>query len=662
MEAKLVNEGGLPKFQINGKIVSPLIYALSDTPLGHAENPWSKKAINEFHNAGIDLVGIVCDLQEDWHDDGSYYPASIIKEIKGVLAVNPSAKILIRLNVTPTYPWMRKHPEELIKYYGVECTDTGLGACVKSKDGTREIKASFFSEKWKKDVGDLFAVMKKGFVKEGVLDSVMAIQPAYGTCGEWHMYGKYHAGKDGYEADYSRPALEFFRAYLKKKYKTKERLSAAWGENVDFDTAELAPPAMRLEHVNFGEGVNYLLPEKSMRSLDSFKCYQLGAPVAISYYAKRIKKVFGEGMLVGSFYGYFFGCGDVYSRMLETEMLFKDKKVDFFASPSAYSANKYAGNYSMPRCLLESMRLNGKLFICEMDQGYESWSQYWGEKTKTYKCADEEEYSAILKRNVGEQLVHGTGAWFFDHLLPGDPYDFKVGYWDKPCRMQTVADIKKFADRLTEKKSFESVSDVLMVYDTESIYYLGSCEAQNTYMNFDLLNAVAKSGAGYDSIMLSDVKKVDLEKYKCVVFVYCAYLSKTDYNFIKKTVMKNGRTVGFIGGSGFIIGNKSGAENTKKLLGKSGAEAFYSKRKEYSIFYAPHYVTDPDYFRKIFKRAGAHIYTEGGEVVATGNGMVMIHEKGVKTTKLNLPSGIVKIKNPECATYVFDVKTGEKVL
>lgn len=662
MKAKLVNDGGLPKFSIDGENVSPIIYALSDCPVGYSDLPWSQKAIGDFRAAGINLVGVVCDLQEDWHEDGSYYPASIIKEIKGVLAVNPSAKILIRLNVTPTYPWMRKHPEELIKYYGVECTDTGLGACVKSKDGSREIKASFFSEKWKKDVGDLFVKIKNGLNKAGVLDSVMAIQPAYGTCGEWHMYGKYHAGKDGYEADYSRPALEFFRAYLKKKYKTKEKLSAAWGENVDFDTAELAPPEMRLQHVNYGEDANFLLPEKSMRALDSLKCYQLGAPTAISYFAKRLKKVFGEGLLVGSFYGYFFGCGDVYSRMLETGLLFNDKNVDFFASPSAYTANKRAGNYSMPRCLLESMRLNGKLFICEMDQGYESWSCYPDSDKITYKCADEQEYSAILKRNVAEQLVRGTGAWFFDHVLPGDKYDFKVGYWDKPCRMQTVAEIKMFADKLTAKKSFESVSDVLMVYDDESIYYLGSCETHNTYSNFDFLDALSKSGAGYDNVLLADLKNVDLDKYKCVVFVYCAHMKKSNYGFIKKTVMKNGRTVGFIGASGFIIDNKSGFENTKKLLGKNGDKAFFSKRKNYSIFYEPHYVTKPEFFRKVFKKAGAHIYTDGGEVVATGNGMVMIHEKGIKRTALKLKGGVIKIKNPECATYVFDVTTGEKVL
>ena len=116
--------------------------------------------------------------------------------------------------------------------------------------------------------------------------------------GEWHFYGKYY-GDGAFEGDYSQSMLRFFRKYLKKKYKMEENLRKAWGENVTFETAQLATPSMR--HA-LQENNAYRYPERSMRAIDSLKCLQLGAPYAISKFAKQLKQEWGEGLLVGAFY------------------------------------------------------------------------------------------------------------------------------------------------------------------------------------------------------------------------------------------------------------------------------------------------------------------------------------------------------------------------
>ena len=411
--AEIKRENGYPALYIDGKRIPPLMYALTDHPYGRANTEFGRKNLPYFYELGINLVSVCTSIERDWKADGSYnaeHPIACIKEVK---ALHPNAKIYFRLNLTPPYWWMRKYPEELIEYYGVPSVDTGEGRSVTEKDKTKEIRASFVSARWIRDVNKVLRKFCQAIKESGLGEEVVAVQVAYGAYGEWHMYGKYY-GNDTYEADYSQPMRTFLRKYLKKKYKTVENLQNAWGEKVTFDTAELATPEMR--HT-LQDNDTYRYPEYSMRALDSLKCFQLSAPYAISKFAKQLKKSWGGGLLVGSFYGYYFGCGDVFSRMLEPHLLFKDKNVDFLAAPNAYTANKFSGNAAFLRYCAESMRLNGKLFLSEMDQGYKAFYNYRG-KGNAYFCENNQEYNALVKRNIMENVLRGMGRGILTTTTP----------------------------------------------------------------------------------------------------------------------------------------------------------------------------------------------------------------------------------------------------
>ena len=657
-------ENGYPALYVDDQRTAPLMYALHDHPLGVPRSEFAKKNIPYFHKLGIDLISVCTSIDRDWKEDGSYDAAHLIDCIKAVKALHPDAKLYFRLNLTPPYWWMRKYPEELIRYYGVDSVDSGPGRNSTEKDNSKEIRVSFVSQRWHRDVKKVLKQLCKVLQAGGYSKDVFSVQLAYGTHGEWHMYGQYY-GNNTYEGDYSQPMVEFFRKYLKKKYKTSEALCNAWGEQVSFETAELATPEMR--HA-LQDNDRYRYPECSMRAIDSLKCFQLSAPYAISKFAKQLKESWEGDLLVGAFYGYYFGCGDVFSRMLEPHLLLGDKNVDFFAAPNAYTANKFSGNAAFLRYCAESMRLNGKLFWNEMDQGYKAFYNYRG-NGNVYLCENNEEYNALVKRNAMENVLRGMGAWYFDHNHPEDFYKpEKIGYWDDPERLQALKEIQEFTQELPKiRPVYQSSADVLVVFDTESVYYYGiggaAQDKNNTYNHFDFADALAKSGVAYDMIWLYDLKKCNLSQYKCVLFVSCDAMRKKEYDYIRKKVMGGGRTVAFMCNNGYILEGKTSVDNMTALYGCLPQEGYWEEaRKGYRIVGVSEYQYDSAFYRRLFKDAGAHIYTDGDEVICVANDFVMLHCKDKTATTLHLKCGDVIVKNEKYTTKVYDNLTGQRWL
>ena len=662
--AEIKQENGYPALFIDGKRTAPLMYALTDHPLGRPNTEFGRKNLPHFYNIGVNIVSVCSSIEKDWKEDGSYDAAHPITCIKEVKQLHPNAKIHFRLNLTPPYWWMRKYPKELIKYYGVDSVDTGAGRNVTEKDKTKEIRASFVSERWIRDVNKVLKQFCQALKASGFSEEVVSVQVAYGAYGEWHMYGKYY-GDDAYEGDYSQPMLRFFRKYLKKKYKTEQSLEKAWGEKVRFETAELATPSMRHQ---LQDNNTYRYPEYCMRAIDSLKCFQLSAPWAISKFAKTLKQAWGEGLLVGTFYGYYFGCGDVFSRMLEPHLLLNDKNIDFLAAPNAYTANKFSGNAAFLRYCAESVRLNGKLFLSEMDQGYKAYFNYRG-KGNVYLCENNQEYNALVKRNVMENVLRGMGAWYFDHNHPEDFYKSeKIGYWDDPERLQALQEIQDFTEKIPViREKYSPCADVLVVFDTESVYYYGvgggEQDKNNTYNHFDFADALAKSGVAYDIIWLYDLQKCDLSKYKCVLFVSCDAMRKKEYEYIRKTVMGGGRTVAFICNNGYILDNKTAVSNMTKLYGEEIKDGYYeTERDDYRLVTVSGYQYKPSFYRELFRKSGAHIYTDNDEVLCVANDLVMLHCKEKPVTTLHLKSGDITIENEKYTTKVYDNLTGQRLL
>ncbi len=657
----ITEDKGKPELIVNGKKTVPLWYALSTFP---AANPWkdcSQNGVKNFADCGIDIVCVCTNLYEGWQENGEYNPESLYDSIRAVITANPNAKIITRLQLNAPYWWLRKYPEEQMKFFRrkeidgkmqyveVQNTDRGTyGDYIFDRSiPVEELKASMASERFLYDCGEMIKQLCKKVKSHSLGQYLIGIQVAYGNCGEWHCWG-------GPEGDYSKPMQKLFKKIIKERYKTEKELQRFYGVGATFEGVELSSPQERIEAY---ESANpCLMPEKHARIIDSLRTYSVASAEAIRYFCKCIKET-ETNLLAGAFYGYFFEAEWVYSAHLETKRVYEDNNVDFLAGPSGYTVNKMAGNANILRHVAESCRLNGKLFLCEMDQGFSANMSGGGGK-QIYTCKTEQEYDKIVKRNIMENILLGNGAWYFDHRISANYCLYeKEGYWNQPDRLNTVSQIQKACEKI-QAKEYKKTTDVLVVVDTERLYYKGGESAPVAFVQ-----ALLKSGAGVDRIFLADLEKCDIEHYKCVLFLHCIALDKRTYEYVCNKVLAGGRTVVFTNDFALIVDNATALGNFEKILGtkRTGQYREYSK-ENCVICDMPKLIKDKDFYHDLFKRAGAHIYTDNGEVVIADNEMVMMHCKDTPKTVLHLHCGDVEIENGEVNTVIYNTCTGERIL
>ena len=623
---------GAPLLLVDGKPTAPLWYALSDIPAAKAWKECSQRAIRNFSIQGIDIVCVDTDLYKGWNESGEYDPETLFGDIRAVLTANPNARIVTRLHLNPPYWWLRKHREELVGYVKKEfvdgvwqysapkLTDSGEygDRTIARKHLPYEMRASIGSSVWINDTCNVLKQLCEKVKAHPLGRSLIGIQIAYGHCGEWHMWS---------DSDYGQAMQGAFRRMLKDEY-TSEQLRRYYGENVNVDSVKMATKKEVDDAFSeVGDGV--LSMDRYALIVDTLRVFSYASAEAIRSICRCIKEAWGE-ILAGAFYGYFFSTGGADAAHSEVERIYKDKNVDFLAAPCAYGDNKRSGNMNMLRYVAESCRINGKLMLCEMDQGYRSVNR--ASADGAYVCESESEYSAIMKRNVVENLLLGCGAWFYDHrFVPSSIYE-KEEYWATPERLDTVGQIVDFGKR-TLARQYRKTTDVLLVVDAGYCY-----RTKTVSTGFEFINALGKSGAGFDRLFLTDTDICDVSGYKCVIFADCVTLGDVRYRPLAERIRANGTSVVLIGATD---------------------RSFFA---DDSSVYMRTPVTDPSYWKELFRSCGAHIYTEGGEVTVADNGMVMVHCKDIPETLLHLPCGDVRIKNERFSTVVYDCQSGQRLL
>ena len=657
---------GKTEMIVGGKKIAPIWYTLTDIPEGRKPwVEWAQTAIHNFGKAGIDVVSVSAYLYEAWQENGDCDISIFLKEVEAIVKANPNARIIPRLNLNAPYWWLRKYPQEQIKYYTkkeidgvmqyVEVQNTDSGDYDPYVFGMpyEEMKASYASKQWLNDTSKALEKFCKAVKAHPLGDYVIGIQVAYGTCGEWHYFGNVYDGK--MVPDFSAPMQEFFREVVKEQYGTLEELKKYYGKDATFENVEMATAEERESYFKMDEHErgDFLLQETHARVIDSMRTYSLSAANAISHFCQCVKEASDGEWLAGAFYGYSIWSLGAKGAHGEIVRLLQDKNIDFFASPSGYDFNKESGNVNVNRQILESTRLYGKICICEMDQGYASVNM----RTKGhYVCESEEEYAAIMKRNVLELVLHGHGTWYFDHT------DFMNGlkegsYWNKKERMDAITDIQRACEKIVEKP-FKKTTDVLIVFDVESKYYI-SYDA----FKFPLLDAIGKSGAGVDFVYLQDLKRCDLSRYQCVVFNHCRVMTSEIYEYIKNTVMSDNRTVLIMDEFATVVDKVGSYARLSEIVKTELANGYHEYEMENcKICHSKELITDKAFYRDLFAKAGCHIYTENGEVVIADNELVMVHCRDLPKTKLHLHCGDIEIENEKFSTVVYNTITGEKIL
>lgn len=681
---------GKPCLFIDGKLTPPILYGLSDIPGSNSNTAQAHRNIKNFAEKGINLVNIDTGIHLGWFKAEEYDPSAVIAEIGEVLVANPHAKVLIRLHLNPPYWWLRDNPDECIIYRtkagDVFGTDNGESDRLIRNDFEKQMRVSLASEKW---INEASAILKKlcEFLKdtpEG--DAILGFQVACGIFGEWHQWG----------IDVSHPMQERFKKFVKEKYATEEELKKAYNdENVNFENLRFSP-----EVFLDGDCGNFRDPRFSKLIIDSQKCIQTSCTDAILTFCKVIKDVL-PNVLTGCFYGYLLGVGGNLMTIeghLEVDTLFQNKKlIDFLCGPFCYLDNRLPDGVPIQRGLLESCRINGVLWLTEMDQFPTCVEELGGD------IALKQETISILRRNVLQPLLAGQGLWYYDHrvqprFVKDKPHLAylssiyrKLGWWEKDYLLKEIEDLQKIAKKITASQ-YTPQADVLLVYDTESYY----CCAKVNDEVYPIHKAVASMGVAYDCIYLKDIDKTDIKRYKCVIMVNC-YMIDAHKRAVLKNLLESKTTV-WLYAAGFCNGETLDIKNISETVGinlkltqNTTADGIKANQTAYSPFLAVddknaspilkynngeiaaakkennYWVAFQSLPKEVIEAAimqsGAHRYLLTGDTVMAGGDFIAINCTHGGTFDLFLKNGkIVNITLEKYTTAVFDANTGERLL
>lgn len=650
--AEVRGHRGKPTLFVKGQPVPASFYALTDCPGGrYSWEEAPRAAMREFVDAGFRLFQLDLFLEECWTRPGPLSVELARKQIRGVLDLCPDAAVVLRWHVNAPPWWKEAHPEELTRYANGDFETPERTQPVRplQDDLRRTKRASLASELWYEDARAKTIELLRGLEKTEEGKALAGLHVACGVYGEWHYWGFMRN-----EPDVSAP--------MQKRY---AQFRTAHGK------AAAAVPGVE-ERKALDEGI-FRDPRRREAVIDYYRCQQELVAERIVGLCETVKKNWPRPLVTGTFYGYFFSMFDRQATggHLCLKQVLESKHVDYLSAPQAYgTAFRDPGGCGISRALVDSVRRNGKLFLDEMDQT-PSWA--WRNDVDTaFELKNLALDSALLRRNVFESFTRGAGLWYYD-FGPAN----HAGWWLDRRLMAEIRRIREVVNRYHER-DYAPAADVLMVFDTETFYYTGSVQGTDPLTDPLAVNrtigAAWASGVALETVHLSDLERMDLSRYKAIVFANTWTLTAGQRAMVRN--LSKGRHVVFQGLPGYCDGTRLSAEFAREATGLDlrpvsgqafspalgvGGEA--GLKRQGNVWFSTTPVTTAAGWREIFRAAGAHVYTDSGDVIHAGAGLVLLHAKEGGARTLRLRGGrVLELNAPGVASWVFDAETGERLL
>lgn len=693
---------GSPGLYIDEKKVAPVIFALSDIPGSAANTYYAYRNITNFKNCGINLVCIDVEIRNGWYKTSPFDFEAIKAEIADILEINDHSKLILRLHVNAPYWWMKDHPQELVKYKNFETIDDGEQLRLIKNDHNHHIRVSLASELWKKEAGEKLAIVCSQLSETPEGEAVVGIQVALGVNGECLQWGE----------DISQPMVLRFRKMLSEKYRTEEALQKAWGDSsVTFSNAEFRPENEQV----YDYGI-FRNPKKSQQIIDSQIALNLADSEAVVSFCKIIKENWKTPILTGAFFGGYINAALPCGGKLLVDYMFENRQyIDYFSAPFAYMKNRDANSVPVQKGLMESMRVNNAIWLTEMDRRPAGIVDFVdrGDPTRI------DETLGLLRRSVLQPILAGHGFWYYDHKTYSKDTSAngcaggifrKKGWWDNEASLKEIKKLQAVMDDFC-KRPYKPVADALILYSPLSCIY-----SDNPANQYCVLDSIASTGIAYDTAYITDIEKLDFERYKSVIFPDSCFMSFETRNRVVHLIREH-KDIQFLFlyAPGFadtesldvshiseilkmnvveipnntvcpyfdIVDSSVGkleyetciSDKDKPIAPAAAASGVFSQTKENqekticSVFVKENiwYCTSPFPGRQLaldfIKSSKSHRYNLNGNPVMAGGNLVALYSYKGGSTSVYLKSGkkIELIAKP-ISTTVFDAESGEVIL
>jgi len=404
-----------------------------------------------------------------------------------VLEAAPNARFFPRLYLHAPQWWSEQHPDDLVRY------DPGDGKPVLFLHSGNKPAPSWASDAWRRDTAAALRKLIAHVQSSPYADRVIGYHIASGTTEEWMMWG----ANENQWVDYSPVNVRKFRAWLKAKYETNERLQRAWNRrDVTFETAAI--PTRKERERCLGGSLRRIPDEQPV--VDFYLYNSDLVAETIAYFARTVKEAAGRDRIVGVFYGYLLQlCGEQRQQNaghLALAKVLECPDVDFLCSPTSYAFRQLGGEgTSHFMSLLGSVQLHGKLWFDENDIRTSLSPGKPGQWGKPEDVAGD-----ILQQDkeLADVFVNGAAQWWFD-----------VGRnrYDDPRLMERIALYVQRASQVV-RLDRSPVDEIAFVVDERSLTYLRPADPLGRGLLLSQVPALRRIGAPARDYLASDLPRI----------------------------------------------------------------------------------------------------------------------------------------------------------
>lgn len=487
-----------------------------------------------------------------WSKDG-FDVHGAVKEIRKAMKLAPRSRFLLGIDLSAYPEFADEHPEEVWlnekgrKVFGHNVHSAY--ALPKKMDPKRHwYWISNHSLVWRDAVKTNLTELIEELKRTGLSKNIVGV----------HLAGYHDAQFATVHPDYSKPAIEGFRRYLRAKYGNEAALRAAWKDTaVTFDTAS-AP----VVGDNYGRH-NYFDPETERRAID-FQTHLKRAPFAMQEdFARHVKKLFAKDVIVVRWCMSAFG--GTYNSAYDIAPFVRSDAIDILCAQPAYG-RRLPGFPLAVGLPVDSFHRNGKIYFNEFDlRTYGAYTGWEGELAAIQygRAEDAEMWRTINRRLAGQMFARRMGWWYLD----------MAGGWFEPGPIASdIADTVSVGRDLLSRDDGKRCAQVAFAVDEDGaltrnlLAHYFNPDEQRT--NGEQVQALSASGVPVDNWLLDDLLEDPAlaDKYRMIVFWGLYDIDERRRAFLEQ-LARGGRTLVFLAGTGRARGvEKIGFELGEKMF------------------------------------------------------------------------------------------------
>lgn len=683
LTARVVNHNGGMSLEIDGEVQPFTSYKITETPDTEAMLEAARVEVPGMAREGITLCWVP--IFVDWTGPGEYDFSDMDRRIRTVLDLydqhtapgSTPARIVVRIQAAVFTPvWYVKeaadadgNPTNLIEFrnpWGVvdSCTVDELGQqryATQFADRMSTLAISVGDAFWDTHAVDCLKQIIAHVRASDYAHRVFGWLPCAFNTNEWFL----RTFAPEASCDFSAPTQQAFREHL-------------CAQGIDCEDEPVPSPAscMTADHGEFLDPAN---PDSQRVEAFSLWLSNRFADIILNF-ASVLKEAYAEApKLIGFFYGYSLGLSRLQNvsqcGQLAVGRLLEHDDIDFFCSPNEYyfraDEKAFTGSTVMGP-FADSGACCNKLVFLE-DDHRPPWTRAGNAAFSTRDSWHDEMF---FRHIFAQMLSHGQQLWWYSL----GPQWFKETY-----RQKVVGQLHRLGREALERDR-SSVAEVAVVIDERSISAMRFNPRLQQSLLTDSHGAFFPTGAPFECFELrSFLRDADHSRFKVVVFLNL-FRVDADLLKAVDTLKCDGRTLMFWFAPGVLRdGEETRAfslESASELVGmqlarhgadvpltvwvdpervdllpagedvrygwlhmdsgiyptvigiddadaeplgflQSGVAGFGSKaHAEWTSVFSAAPAVPTDVLRQLLKRAGVHIYTEGGDVIYANKSML----------------------------------------